>query len=56
MTAVWAFISEPQNPCGDAVNIWYTIAVEKKVTTDARKPNGFDRDILEWNIPERDSF
>jgi hypothetical protein len=20
--------------------------------SDARKPSGFDRDILEWNIPE----
>ena len=35
---------------------WYTIAVEKKAKTDAIKPSGFGRDILEWNIPERDSF
>ena len=23
--------------------------------SDARKPSGFDRDILEWNIPEEGS-
>jgi hypothetical protein len=34
------------------VNIWYTITVEKMMQSDARKPGGFDRDILEWNIPE----
>ena len=41
---------------GNAVNIWYTITVKKMRNPDARKPGGFDRDILEWNIPERDSF
>jgi len=34
--------------------MWYTSAVEKKVTTDARKLGGFDRDILGWNIPEEE--
>ena len=47
---------EPQNPRGNAVNIWYTITVEPMMQSDARKSSGFDRDILEWNIPERDSF
>jgi hypothetical protein len=42
----------PQNPRGNAVNIWYTITVEKMMQSDARKTSGFDRDILEWNIPK----
>ena len=46
----------PQNPRGNAVNIWYTITVEKMLQSDARTHSGFDRDILEWNIPEEDSF
>ena len=35
---------------------WYTITVEKMMQSDTGKTSGFDRDILEWNIPERDSF
>ena len=34
------------------MNIWYTITVEKMMQSDTRKTSGFDRDILEWNIPE----
>ena len=34
------------------MNIWYTIIVKKMRNPDARKLGGFDRDILEWNIPE----
>ena len=34
------------------MNIWYTINVETMMQSDARKPTGFDRDILDWNIPE----
>ena len=34
------------------MNIWYTITVEKMMQSDARTHSGFDRDILEWNIPE----
>ena len=41
---------------GNAVNIWYTITVEKMMQSDTRKPSGFDRDILEWNIPEEGVF
>ena len=36
------------------MKMWYTSAVEKKVTIDARKLGGFDRDILGWNIPEEE--
>ena len=38
------------------MNIWYTITVEKMMQSDARKSSGFDRDILEWNIPEEGAF
>ena len=31
---------------------WYTITVETMMQSDTRKTSGFDRDILEWNIPE----
>ena len=34
------------------MNIWYTITVEPMMQSDTRKTSGFDRDILEWNIPE----
>ena len=42
----------PQNPRGNAVNIWYTITVETMMQSTPRELGGFDRDILEWNIPE----
>ena len=42
----------PQNPRGNAVNIWYTITVEKMMQSDAGKTSGFDLDNLEWNLPE----
>ena len=31
---------------------WYNITVEKRAIIDPRKLGGFERDILEWNIPE----
>ena len=30
---------------------WYTITVKKMRNPDVKDLGGFDRDILEWNIP-----
>jgi hypothetical protein len=38
------------------VKIWYNVAVEKMTQSDAKHLGGFNRDILELNIPEDDSF
>ena len=35
---------------------WYNIVVEAMIKKNTNEISGFDRDILEWNIPEEDSF
>ena len=35
---------------------WYNIVVEKVIKQNTNEVGGFDRDILEWNIPDDGMF
>ena len=41
---------------GKSVRIWYNIVVEMMIEQRTKGISGFDRDILEWIVPEKAFF